>query len=916
MTPKDRKLYENLQILVYALQLEDDQWPFEAFTKQEAFNEVIKLEASLNLDLSPDNPQFLSLIEKKIYEILSKPPEQLVGNIPPKTILEADFKKEFDRLQQEKIKYTYPTLNEQIKRIHQSLFEKIRNQLSTKEPQLKTNPELLKIAANDLTDKILKNLPPTKIKATLFTPQEYQNIINKVEPEINKTINRLGFTEKKITSQEKQNFLNQTFKEAQSLSATPRRLVSFEELSELQKITKETLKIPPLSKEIKNNLFKEAETAQLKLNPVFVMLQPKTGFALVKKLFYAPRIASLKLALKEIKPEYQQLIAQGLLPEDLQITINALKEMGLKEDSPILKHLENQTAYLKDLKEQTPLVFKNIRRYYQYEDLTGQKEVYYSPLDIKLPLYKKSLWEKEGSYSYYLKTGLDRLRFISNISQRTIKFLSKGKYKTPIEFLKRGIAKKAGKWFLKTAIGKALKSGFKKIGAKIAIKLGIKAGVAAAGAATGPPGWVVAAITLVADKVIALAKKSVLLIQKIIRDPEKAFMAVAAGALILVLAPMPIALIGVAPLAVGAIGLTSFVTAPATLSTISTGIGTFFSSLTTLPITAAVGSFVIILFAALAGLTVFIVMVVSGAFILPQKISTTETILISPYFSEYFELKKTADVTTLKNEDLPTSITYKISLKAKRGILKRPTLIETINIGQEGTPPTITPHNFNNTPSEIDASGWEEEYTINIDKRFENSAIINTVKLSTSIEGIEGAEGSHEGITSAVVIIGTPPGDCPPFPWPTTGRISQGPEGATSHAKNKNNEEAIDIANSIGTPVYATHNGTAVVKKQTDPYGNLIGAGYYVEIHGNCNGLSYQTEYFHLLERDRASGLVTRGQIIGYMDSSGHVTGPHLHYEFRPKRPNEPFKMEPPNIPMALPYRECNSTTQCDITIN
>ncbi len=40
MTPQDRKLYENLQILVYALQLEDDRWPFEHLAKQEALNKI------------------------------------------------------------------------------------------------------------------------------------------------------------------------------------------------------------------------------------------------------------------------------------------------------------------------------------------------------------------------------------------------------------------------------------------------------------------------------------------------------------------------------------------------------------------------------------------------------------------------------------------------------------------------------------------------------------------------------------------------------------------------------------------------------------------------------------------------------------------------------------------------------------
>ena len=905
MTPKDRKLYENLQILVYALQLEDDQWPFEYLTKQEAFNEVIKLEASLNLGFSPDNPQFLSLIEKKIYEILSQPPEQPVGNIPPKTILEADLKKGFDSLQQKKIEHTYPTLNEQIKKIHQDLSEKIRNQLLIKEPQLKTNQGLLDIAARELTDKILNNLPPTKVKATLFTLQEYEGIINKAEPEINKTISRLGFPEKKITSQEKQTLLNQTFKETQILSATPRRLVSFEKRSELQKLAKDTLKIPPLPKEIKDNLFREAETAQLKLNPVFVMLQPKTGFALTRKLFYAPRIASLKLALEEIKPEYQQLIAQGLLPEDLQITIDALKEMGLKEDSPILEHLKNQTAYLKDLEEQTPLVFKNIRRFYQYEDLTGQKEVYYLSLDMKLPLHRKSLWQEKGSYSYYVKTGLDRFRFVSNISQRTIKFLSKGKYKTPLEFLKRGVAKRAGKWFLKTAVGKALKSGFKKIGIKIAIKLGIKAGIAAAGAATGPPGWVVAAVALVIDKVIALAKKGVLLIQKIIRDPEKAFMAVAAGALILVLAPMPLALIGVVPLSFGVIGLASFVATPAALGSISTGIGAFFSSIATLPVTTAVVPFVIILFAVLAGLTMFIVMVVSGAFILPNPISTTEAELISPYESEFFNLRKTAGPkTNFDNSEIQSGIIieYTITIAPKNGaVLVHPKITDQFSISSKTSlvlQNPILPCNFN--LPEIITSPETFTCTKRFDENFKDTAIVNVVTLNTEIEG---KTAYQKGLASATVIIGEPPGECPGG-WPVNAlgaRITQGPNAGYSHQ----GQEAIDIALNNGTPVFATHEGFV---QSSGRYG---GGGISISIAGKCDGIDFYSYYAHLQKTLVSIGrYVSKGTLIGLSDNTGNSTGPHLHYEFITKGWGE-IKMAPPYIPQVVPDGCRSSGSPC-----
>ncbi len=402
-----------------------------------------------------------------------------------------------------------------------------------------------------------------------------------------------------------------------------------------------------------------------------------------------------------------------------------------------------------------------------------------------------------------------------------------------------------------------------------------------------------------------IAKKAIGWIKKLINDPEKAFMILGAGILGLVFLPMPIALIAVIPVVMGGIGAVTFIVAPATITAIGGGIGGFLTAISLLTPFGPLGIvlFVITIFVTLAVLTIFIIMIAGGAFTMPGEISETTTTTISPYFSEYFELKKTV-VGNTKYEKPPNTITYKISLRPKKGTLRGSTLSEEIKVGKESNVPTISPHVFDDLPFKIDASGWETEYTINLDNRFEDSAIINTVKLSTSVEGIEG---SYQGIANATVIIGEPPGDCPPFPWPTTGGITQGPEGATSHKKN--HEEALDIGNSIGTPVYATHNGTAIIGKQS------IGAGYYVEIHGNCSGLTYQTEYFHLLERDRVEGPVTRGQLIGYMDSSGGNYGSHLHYEFRPKRPNEPFLMEPPNIPSALPDRRCEKDPPIDIPV-
>lgn len=81
----------------------------------------------------------------------------------------------------------------------------------------------------------------------------------------------------------------------------------------------------------------------------------------------------------------------------------------------------------------------------------------------------------------------------------------------------------------------------------------------------------------------------------------------------------------------------------------------------------------------------------------------------------------------------------------------------------------------------------------------------------------------------------------------------------------------IDIAAAKGTPVYATADGTV---SASDP-----GSGYGITVVLN-HGYSYQTLYAHLSKKAVKAGQhVTRGQIIGYVGSTGMSSGPHLHYE-------------------------------------
>ena len=84
--------------------------------------------------------------------------------------------------------------------------------------------------------------------------------------------------------------------------------------------------------------------------------------------------------------------------------------------------------------------------------------------------------------------------------------------------------------------------------------------------------------------------------------------------------------------------------------------------------------------------------------------------------------------------------------------------------------------------------------------------------------------------------------------------------------------EGMDFTAKTGTPIYAT--GDGVVKNADN---SLSGFGNHIEI---THGYGYLTLYGHLSKyKVRAGQRVKRGDIIGYVGSTGRSEAPHLHYE-------------------------------------
>jgi len=93
----------------------------------------------------------------------------------------------------------------------------------------------------------------------------------------------------------------------------------------------------------------------------------------------------------------------------------------------------------------------------------------------------------------------------------------------------------------------------------------------------------------------------------------------------------------------------------------------------------------------------------------------------------------------------------------------------------------------------------------------------------------------------------------------------------------------MDFAANIGTPVYATGNGTVIFADWKQGYGKCMMIDH---------GYGYQTLYAHLNEyKARVGQKVVRGEQIAEVGNTGKSTGPHLHYEVHVKgNPDNPAK--------------------------
>ncbi|MBW3614548.1 MAG: peptidoglycan DD-metalloendopeptidase family protein [Actinobacteria bacterium] len=104
--------------------------------------------------------------------------------------------------------------------------------------------------------------------------------------------------------------------------------------------------------------------------------------------------------------------------------------------------------------------------------------------------------------------------------------------------------------------------------------------------------------------------------------------------------------------------------------------------------------------------------------------------------------------------------------------------------------------------------------------------------------------------------------------WPVGGPVTSefGSRWGRLHA-------GIDIGSGSGTPIRAAKAGTVIFAGSQGGYGNVV-----IIDHGG--GLT--TLYAHQSRLGTNDGAeVSQGEVVGFVGSTGHSTGPHLHFETR-----------------------------------
>ena len=168
----------------------------------------------------------------------------------------------------------------------------------------------------------------------------------------------------------------------------------------------------------------------------------------------------------------------------------------------------------------------------------------------------------------------------------------------------------------------------------------------------------------------------------------------------------------------------------------------------------------------------------------------------------------------------------------------------------------------------VDVQGVEGEAEVNALVTYENGVPVSREILSQTVLSAPVAKEVRVGTRETTTEVSTGSGGSGEYFWPVDGGYISDYYGGWR------NHKGLDIAAPYGTKIYAAESGT------------VTSAGNKYNGYGNCVIVSHNdgnvTLYAHMSSIAINYGdYVVKGQLLGYVGSTGNSTGNHLHFEVR-----------------------------------
>lgn len=591
-----------------------------------------------------------------------------------------------------------------------------------------------------------------------------------------------------------------------------------------------------------------------------------------------------------------QLKQEGVLPEEfkgpeLTTALLVLKSGGESEylfekirEADFLTNKERESLFvtadiLENIQAAEPQLTLNLQAAYQYPQIIIER----APPEVTAP-----------QKNQILLTVKDYI--LSPVVKRGAK-LAKGKAK---KFASKA-AKKGAKKLAKTAARKVAAEGTK-VAAKLVAGELISDAIAALGLATGPLAPIVVPLLKALAWVATwLAEKVISKIVNFIRKHKEDIALVLVGVGLLMGSPL---LIGAGFLATGLAGPAIVVGRAAAL------VSSLFAIFTALLIPSIAVPLIISLLVTALAVALITFIINSGAYVVPFAPSiTTPGAVESPFIG----IEKVASPPgPFSNPPPSISVDYTITITAKLGTLTNITFLYDCRVVGEGAgTPCPSP-----SPSIPDPPGFISPvepfvitYRIIYDSRYRNSVVVDTFTVTADAPGQPGATAA----TSASVVIGDPPIDCPiPGGYITWGSYIPGDESSRLHGNNRYWAQTGVPSCSWGLPqrvCYGPNQPEASGNVCYNRSGSCSFYGYAIDVQGGkdvlapqvggasvtwscsygfpngggtaghtyiCTSGPYRLVLTHLRDNARTGGGIRSGEKIGELYPNPN----HLHIEF------------------------------------